>query len=121
MGSLAYGALAVFGKSHALLFVAVGVENMATGLCVAALDAFLMALCNKRYSATQFALLSSATSLVGRIVSGGAGYLASFTGWPAFFAITASAVIPALVLLRVKRREITAVDEGARADATAAA
>jgi PAT family beta-lactamase induction signal transducer AmpG len=58
-----------------------------------------MSLCNKSFSATQFALLSSASTIIGRIVSAGSGWLAATVGWPAFFGITIVAAVPALVLL----------------------
>jgi PAT family beta-lactamase induction signal transducer AmpG len=56
-------------------------------------------LCNKSFSATQFALLSSASTIIGRIISAGSGWLAATVGWPAFFGITIALALPALLLL----------------------
>ncbi len=67
----------------------------------AAFAAFLMSLCNKSFSATQFALLSSASTLIGRLISAGSGWLATALGWPLFFALTIGAVLPSLILLLV--------------------
>jgi PAT family beta-lactamase induction signal transducer AmpG len=65
----------------------------------AAFAAFIMSLCNKSFSATQFALLSSASTIIGRIIGAGSGWLAATLGWPAFFGITIVAAVPALLLL----------------------
>jgi PAT family beta-lactamase induction signal transducer AmpG len=65
----------------------------------AAFMAFLMSLCNKSFSATQFALLSSASTLVGRTLGAGSGYLIIAAGWPIFFATTMAMAAPALLLL----------------------
>jgi PAT family beta-lactamase induction signal transducer AmpG len=61
--------------------------------------AFLMSLCNKSFSATQFALLSSASTVLGRTLGAGSGYLVSSAGWPVFFATTMAMAAPALVVL----------------------
>jgi len=97
--NLGYAALAAAGKKRLLLWAAVGVYNLASGLGMAASVALLMALCNRRYSATQFALLSAATGIAGRLVGATSGYAAQLLGWPLFFAATTLAAIPALALL----------------------
>jgi PAT family beta-lactamase induction signal transducer AmpG len=94
-----YLALALVGKNHALLAVAIGIHNLCSGMAEAAFMAFLMSLCNKSFSATQFALLSSASTLVGRTLGAGAGYLIMAAGWAVFFATTMAMAAPALVLL----------------------
>jgi PAT family beta-lactamase induction signal transducer AmpG len=92
-------ALALVGKSHALLAVAVAADTFCRGLAAAALGAYMLSLCDRSYSATQFALLSSASSFAGRLFSGSAGYLVDRVGWPAFFGFTMVMAIPALCLL----------------------
>jgi len=68
--------------------------------------AFLMSLCNRRFSATQFALLSAFAS-IGRVWVGPlAGVIAQSIGWPAFFLGSIVAALPALALLAVLRRPI---------------
>jgi MFS transporter, PAT family, beta-lactamase induction signal transducer AmpG len=66
-----------------------------------------MALCDKRYSATQFALLSSAMTVAGRLFASSSGIIVDRVGWTAFFVLTASAVVPALLLLAVVPRSVT--------------
>jgi PAT family beta-lactamase induction signal transducer AmpG len=94
-----YLALALVGKNHALLAAAIGIHNLCSGMAEAAFMAFLMSLCNKSFSATQFALLSSASTVVGRTLGAGSGYLISAAGWPIFFATTMAMAAPALLLL----------------------
>jgi PAT family beta-lactamase induction signal transducer AmpG len=94
-----YLALSVLGKNHALLAGAIAIHNLSSGMAETAFMAFLMSLCNKSFSATQFALLSSASTVVGRTLGAGSGYLITAAGWPVFFATTMAMAAPALVLL----------------------
>jgi len=73
--------------------------------------AFMMALCNLRFTATQFALLSAFAS-VGRVWVGPlAGVLAQSIGWPVFFIVSTVVALPALVMLWWLRREVQALDD----------
>jgi PAT family beta-lactamase induction signal transducer AmpG len=88
------------------LLMAIASENITSGMGTAAFVAFLMSLCNRRFSATQFALLSAFAS-IGRVWVGPlAGVLAQSIGWPAFFLVSIVAAVPALALLAVLRRPI---------------
>ena len=93
-----------------LLFAVAG-ENLSGGMGTAAFLAFLMSLCNQRYTATQFALLSAFSS-VGRVWVGPlAGVLAESIGWPAFFLVATAMALPALVLLWWLRATVRALDD----------
>jgi PAT family beta-lactamase induction signal transducer AmpG len=99
-----------------VLIVAVGVDNLAGGMGTAAFVALLMALCDHRFTATQYALLS-ALSAVGRVYVGpAAGYMTDpgYLGlsWPVFFFVTFVVALPGLMLLMWKRRTIEALDAG---------
>jgi PAT family beta-lactamase induction signal transducer AmpG len=97
--NLAYLALAWTGKRYSMLIAAIVVENVCYGLATAALVAFVMSLCNPRFSATQYALLSSLIA-VGRDVTGApSGSLAAFAGWPVLFLISVVASAPGMVML----------------------
>jgi MFS transporter, PAT family, beta-lactamase induction signal transducer AmpG len=104
--------LAISGKSYALMAVVVGMENLCGGMGTAAFVAFLMALCNQRYSATQFALVS-ALAAVGRTYLAGpfAGVMVESFGWPTFFIITVVIALPGLALLWVMRETINQVEK----------
>ena len=81
-------------------------ENLTGGMGTAAFVAFLMSLCNHRFTATQYALLSAFAS-VGRVWVGPlAGVLAQSIGWPEFFVLSAIVAVPALVLLWKMRAEV---------------
>ncbi|MEO7501748.1 MAG: AmpG family muropeptide MFS transporter [Gemmatimonadaceae bacterium] len=101
LSNLSYYVLALAGKSHALMVTAVITENFGLGMVSAGLLAFMMAVCNKRFSATQFALLSSLMAASRDILVAPAGKIAETTGWPGFFLFTVVSALPALVLLPV--------------------
>ncbi|HZV91926.1 MAG TPA: MFS transporter [Caldimonas sp.] len=93
------------------LLMAIASENITSGMGTAAFVAFLMSLCSRRYSATQFALLSALAS-IGRVWVGPlAGVLAQSIGWPSFFLVSTVAALPALILLGVLRGPIRQLDE----------
>lgn len=93
-----------------LLLFAIATENITGGMGTAAFVAFLMALCNQKFSATQFALLS-AFSAVGRVWVGPlAGVLTESIGWPSFFIFSTFAAIPGLFMLYKLGKEIKALE-----------
>lgn len=103
-GLAAQGSLAHPGRL-VMLYGTVALDNFCTGLVVAAAGAFLISQCDRRYSATQTALLTSASSLLGRLFSGASGLLVERCGWPCFFILTALCGLPALLLLsRLRQR-----------------
>src|SRR4029079_2503763 len=83
--NLGFMVLAAAGKSYPMLYAVIGAENLCGGMGTAAYVGLLMALCDRRFSATQYALLS-ALSAIGRVYVGPiAGYLVGALGWQAFF------------------------------------
>ena len=92
------------------LLLVIAAENLSSGMGTAAFVAFLMSLCNQRFSATQFALLSAFAS-IGRVWVGPlAGVLAQSIGWPAFFIASTIAALPALLLLWWLRAPVRLLD-----------
>jgi len=92
------------------LLAAVAFENVSGGMGTAAFVAFLMSLCNQRFTATQFALLSAFAS-VGRVWVGPlAGVLAETIGWPTFFVLSTIAAVPALWMLWVLRATVRGLE-----------
>ncbi|PIF23074.1 MULTISPECIES: muropeptide MFS transporter AmpG [Pantoea] len=99
VSNFAYWLLAVTSPHLWSMASAVFIENLCGGMGTAAFVALLMTLCNKSFSATQFALLS-ALSAVGRVYVGpAAGWLVELWGWPTFYAFTVFAGVPGLLLL----------------------
>lgn len=96
--NLGYAVLAL-APSLGLMVPVIALEHFTGGLGTAAFVALLMAACDARYSATQFALLSALANL-GRVYIGPlAGVTAASLGWPLFFIITFLAALPGLWLL----------------------
>jgi PAT family beta-lactamase induction signal transducer AmpG len=92
------------------LLMVVAFENISGGMGTAAFVAFMMSLCNQRYTATQFALLSAFAS-VGRVWVGPlAGVLAESIGWPAFFVVSTALALPALLMLWWLRASVQALE-----------
>jgi PAT family beta-lactamase induction signal transducer AmpG len=92
------------------LLLVIAAENISSGMGTAAFVAFLMSLCNRRFSATQFALLSAFAS-VGRVWVGPlAGVLVLSIGWPTFFVVSTIAALPALALLIAMRPQIAMLE-----------
>jgi PAT family beta-lactamase induction signal transducer AmpG len=117
ISNLSFAVLAWAGKSYALLVFTVAFENLASGMGTAAFVAFAMALCNHRFSATQYALLSALASL-GRILFGPTtGELVALMDWSNFFVVTFFAALPGLVLVWLLRDEIAAVESANSAPA----
>lgn len=108
--------LAMAGPSYPLLALVIGTEQFVGGLGTAAFVALLTALCARRFSATQYALLS-ALAAQGRVLAGPpGGMLAEAAGWPAFFVATALAALPGLWLVVRQRDAIAALDREADDD-----
>ncbi|HEU4590631.1 MAG TPA: MFS transporter [Steroidobacteraceae bacterium] len=112
--NLGYMALALAGKSYALMIGAVAAENLCGGMGTAAFVALLMAMCDRRHSATQYALLSALAAL-GRVYVGpAAGEMAKVFGWPEFFLFTFLVALPGIAMLVWQRRRIEAIDTAPR-------
>ena len=99
LSNFSFMALALIGKSYGMLIFAVAFENFSGGMGTASFISLLMALCNQRYSATQYALLSSLSALGRIFLAPTSGYLVESVGWAAFFIITAASAVPGLWLL----------------------
>jgi PAT family beta-lactamase induction signal transducer AmpG len=92
------------------LLLVIAFENISGGMGTAAFVAFMMSLCNQRFTATQYALLSAFAS-VGRVWVGPlAGVLAASIGWPVFFIISTVLAAPALVMLWWLRPAVEVLD-----------
>ncbi len=108
---LSFMALALIGKNYPLMAFAVTFEKLCGGMGTAAFVAFLMSLCNKRFTATQYALLSSLASLGRVFVGPTSGYIVERVGWANFFLFAAVAAIPGLLLIYSLKGEIKEIAE----------
>ncbi len=91
--------MALVGKNMALAGVTIFFENFCSGMSSAAFVAFLMALCNPKFTAMQYACLSAVAS-IGRVVIGStSGILVHYLGWANFYWVSAAICLPGLYLL----------------------
>jgi len=95
-----FALLAVIGPSLPWLAAVIAFENLTGGMGTAALLAFMAHLTNKRFTAFQYAMLTSLSAIPRVMASAPTGYLAQAMGWTAFFAFCALAAVPGLILLR---------------------
>jgi PAT family beta-lactamase induction signal transducer AmpG len=108
LSTLGFVALAYAGHNNAALAAVIALENFAGGLGTAAFVGFMGALTDKRFTATQYALLSSLMGVPRVLISAPAGVLAQNMGWPLFFTFCTLIAIPGLMMIRgVARLNVT--------------
>jgi len=117
LGALGFLAIALGWHGFEALIVAVGAENLTSGLGTGAFVALLMALCDRRFSATQYAVFSALDS-AGRVFIGPlAGLVAADYGWQTYFVVSLACAVPGLIVLTMLRPQFDQFD---RFGATAA-
>ena len=99
ISNLGFWRLAEAGRDVEVLAIVVAFENLASGLGQTAFIAFLMTLCDLRYTAAQYALLTSIVAFSPKVLVAPAGFLAEALGWSMFTLVTALAALPGLLLL----------------------
>ncbi len=100
LSNFAFVVQAWVGHDVAVLALTIFVENFTGGLVSAAFVAYLSGLCHPAFTATQYALLSSLTATGRTLLASSAGWFAQLLGWPLFFAVTALAAVPGILLAR---------------------
>jgi PAT family beta-lactamase induction signal transducer AmpG len=96
---LMYPLLGLFaGQAHMLVLTSV-LESYAEGFADAAFLTYLSGLCNKEFTATQYALLSSLAPIALRTIGGLSGFMAAKLGFVHFFILTTFAALPAMGLM----------------------
>ena len=105
LSNLSFAALAAVGHSNVGMAAAIGFENFASGYGGVVLVAYFSALCNLRFTATQYALISAAASVVGRLLTGTtAGSLIDAMGYVNFYLLTTLAALPGILLFALMWR-----------------
>jgi PAT family beta-lactamase induction signal transducer AmpG len=87
------------GASYPGLVITIAGENLASGMGTAAYAAFLMSQCNQKFTATQYALLTSLMAVPTKIFAAPTGYLQEAVGWSGFFIVATLTGIPSLLML----------------------
>ncbi|MCE2998287.1 MAG: AmpG family muropeptide MFS transporter [Betaproteobacteria bacterium] len=100
LSTLGFVVLSQLPPTELALAVVVAVENFTAGLGTAAFVGFMAALTDRRFTATQYALLSSLMGVPRVLLSAPTGWLAESLGWPGFFLLCALIALPGLLMLR---------------------
>ena len=99
VSNFSFAALAAAGHSNLGMAGAIGFENFTSGIGGVTVVAYLSALCNLRFTATQYALLSALASIAGRFLTGTtAGALIDAMGYVSFYLLTTAIAVPGVVL-----------------------
>jgi len=94
-----FAVLARIGHSIPALSVVIGFENLSGGMGTAAYSAFMASITNKKFTATQYALLTSLMGVPRVIASAPTGVIAEYMGWENFFIICVLIAVPGMLLL----------------------
>jgi PAT family beta-lactamase induction signal transducer AmpG len=97
--ALVYWATATYASSNSAVVMAAYFESFAAGLGTSAYLAFLMSICEKRYAATQFAVLSALLAVTRWIAGEFSGGLAERLGYGTYFLVTFFLGLPAFLLI----------------------
>ncbi len=112
LANLAYINLALTGENIVALGVAIIADNISGGMVTTSAIAFMMHLCqNRKYTATQYALLSSLASLGSITLAGSAGWIAQTYGWHVMFGLSAVLGLPCLLIFWKKRSSFAALSK----------
>jgi len=94
-----FAVLALIGHSLPGLAAVIAFENLSGGMGTAAYVAFMASMTNRKFTATQYALLSSLMGIPRVLASAPTGLMAEHMGWVSFFVFCALIAVPGLVLL----------------------
>jgi MFS transporter, PAT family, beta-lactamase induction signal transducer AmpG len=97
--NLMYAVQVWAGHNAAMLAVTIGGENLTGGMASAAFVAYLSNLCNRDFTATQYALMSSLATVGLNVLAASGGALAEAIGWTRFFVLSTLFCLPSLALL----------------------
>ena len=94
-----FAVLARIGYSIPFLSAVIGFENLSSGMGTAAYMAFMASITNKKFTAAQYALLTSLMAVPRTVLSAPTGFLAKHMGWENFFIACTLIAIPGMLLL----------------------
>jgi len=105
VSNFSFALLAMSGHSNWGMAGAIGFENIASGIGGVCVVAYFSALCDLRFTAAQYALISAAASIVGRFLTGTtAGTLIDAIGYVNFYLLTTVAALPGIILFWIMMR-----------------
>jgi len=99
ISNLLFSIMSTKGNDLTWLTIVIAGDNISAGLAQSAFIAYLSALINKAYTATQYALFSSLMTLLGKALSGFSGVIVESDGYFSFFILASIMGIPAILLI----------------------
>jgi PAT family beta-lactamase induction signal transducer AmpG len=99
LSTAGFAVLARIGYNIAMLSGVIAFENLSSGMGTAAFVAFMASITNKKFTATQYALLTSLMGLPRALGSSVTGFMAKNIGWESFFILCTLIAIPGMLLL----------------------
>jgi PAT family beta-lactamase induction signal transducer AmpG len=105
VSNFSFALLAAAGHSNAGMAGAIGFEYFTSGIGGVCVVAYFSALCDLRFTASQYALISAAASIVGRLLTGtAAGALIDRIGYVDFYLLTTVAALPGIIVFWIMMR-----------------
>jgi len=106
LSTAGFALLAQIGHSVPALAGVIAFENLSSGMGTAAYAAFMASITNQKFTATQYALLTSLMGVPRVVVSAGSGFMAKAMGWEGYFIFCTLIALPGLLmLLRIRRSQ----------------
>ena len=110
LSNLAYFVLALAGRNYPVMYCAVTIEHLTHAMGNVAVVAMMMSLCDVRFSAFQYALLSTLSQLPRYGLGWPAGWVADHAGWPTYYVVSFALGLPGLATVWLLRERIRALD-----------
>ena len=107
LSTAGFALLAQIGHSLPALAGVIAFENLSSGMGTAAYAAFMASITNQKFTATQYALLTSLMGIPRVVVSAGSGFMAKAMGWEGYFIFCTLIALPGLLMLLRIRRSLT--------------
>lgn len=105
LSNFMFVAQAHIGHNIEFLAATIAIENLSGGMGTTAFVAYISSLCNKEYTATQYALMSSLAAFARTFFSASSGWFVDHIGWSNFFLLSTAIAIPGILLLFFLKRE----------------
>ncbi len=119
LANVGFAGVALTQHSNTALGLAVGLENFFAGVSLTVFTTYLSGLSNLAFTATQFALLSSASAVGRTFLTAPSGYIAKALGWPGFYLFAVAVAVPGLICLAFLQRFKFVKDEARQVGGTA--
>lgn len=102
--NIAFSWLAGIGNELYGLYLVIGIDNLAAGMAASAFVAFLSALTNREFTATQYASLFALTAIFPKVIAAKSGEWVEQLGYETFFILTAILGLPTLIFIVLLHR-----------------